>query len=134
MNFALVKDGIVENIVIWDGEGDLFEGYKAVNIEGLGIGVGWTYDGKKFTAPAEPPQPELTHEELVQQAEFQKQTLISQANEYIDSKQWPSKLALGRLSDADKALFNQWLDYLDALDALDISAAPNIHWPENPAE
>ena len=132
MNYALVKDGVVENIVLWDGEGDLFEGYVAVNIDGLGVGVGWTYDGKKFTAPVEPPQPELTHEELVQQAELQKQYLIDQANGYIDSKQWPSKLALGRLSDADKALFNQWLDYLDALEAVDTSEAPDITWPTTP--
>ena len=130
--YALIKDGQVMNTVLWDGEGDIFEGYETVKIDGLGVGIGWTYDGKKFTAPAEPPQPELTHEELVQQAEFQKQTLISQANEYIDSKQWPSKLALGRLSDADKALFNQWLDYLDELEAVDTSEAPDITWPTSP--
>lgn len=132
MNYALVKDGIVENVVIWDGEDDLFDGFETVSIDGLEVGIGWTYDGKVFTAPVEPPQPEPTYDELVQQAELQKQILISQANEYIDSKQWPSKLALGRLSDADKLLFNEWLDYLDALEAVDTSTAPEVNWPDKP--
>ena len=128
--YALIKDGQVMNTVLWDGEGDIFEGYETVKIDGLGVGIGWTYDGKKFTAP---PVPEPTHEELVQQAEIQKQALINDANNHIDSNQWPSKLALGRLSDDDKALFNKWLDYLDALKAVDTSTAADITWPEIPA-
>lgn len=128
--YALIKDGQVMNTVLWDGEGDIFEGYETVKIDGLGVGIGWTYDGKKFTAP---PVPEPTHEELVRQAEVEKLTLINDANSYIDGNQWPSKLALGRLSDDDKALFNEWLDYLDALGAVDTSTAPNITWPVPPA-
>lgn len=127
--YALIKDGQVVNTVVWDGEGDIFEGYETFKIDGLGVGIGWTYDGKIFTAPVEPPQPEPTHDELVQQAELQKQTLISQANEYIDSKQWPSKLALGSLKDDEKASFNKWLDYLDALESVDPSKAQEIVWP-----
>ncbi|CZV71052.1 tail fiber assembly protein [Enterobacter hormaechei] len=128
--YALIKDGQVMNTVLWDGEGDIFEGYETVKIDGLGVGIGWTYDGKKFTAP---PVPEPTHEELVRQAEVEKLTLINDANSYIDGNQWPSKLALGRLSDDDKALFNEWLDYLDALKAVDTSSAADITWPEIPA-
>lgn len=128
--YALIKDGQVVNAVVWDGEGDIFEGYETVKIDGLGVGIGWTYDGKKFTAP---PVPEPTHEELVRQAEVKKQALINDANSYIDGNQWPSKLALGRLSDDDKALFNKWLDYLDALKAVDTSTAADITWPEIPA-
>ena len=127
--YALITDGQVINTILWDGKGDIFEGYETVKIDGMDVGIGWTYDGKIFTAPVEPPQPEPTHDELVQQAELQKQTLISQANEYIDSKQWPSKLALGRLKDDEKASFNKWLDYLDALESVDPSKAPEIVWP-----
>ncbi|TYF69287.1 phage tail protein, partial [Enterobacter hormaechei] len=36
-------------------------------------------------------------------------------------------------SDDDKALFNEWLDYLDALKAVDTSSAADITWPEIPA-
>ncbi|HDC4268157.1 tail fiber assembly protein [Enterobacter kobei] len=128
-NYALIKNGVVQNVVIWDEHGDIFDDYTVVNLEGLLAGIGWAYDGEKFTAP---PEPEPTHDELVQQAEIHKQELISDANNYIDSNQWPSKLALGRLSDADKQSFNEWLDYLDALDAVDISAASDVNWPSRP--
>ena len=128
-NYALNKNGVVENVVIWDENGNIFDDYTVVNLEGLTAGIGWTYDGEKFSAP---PEPEPTHDELVQKAEILKQALISDANNYIDSNQWPSKLALGRLSDVDKQSFNEWLDYLDALGAVDISAAPDVNWPSRP--
>ncbi|KVK18927.1 phage tail protein [Enterobacter hormaechei subsp. steigerwaltii] len=124
--YAVIKDGIVVNTVVWDGVGDLFDAFKTKNIDGLNAGIGWTYDGKEFAAPVEPPLPEPTYDELVKQAEIEKSGLISQANDHIDSKQWPSKLALGRLKDDEKASFNEWLDYLDALESVDPSKAPEI--------
>jgi len=43
------------------------------------------------------------------------------------------KLNLGRtLTDEEKAVLSSWLDYADALNALDLSTAPNITWPEKP--
>ncbi|EOZ9308370.1 tail fiber assembly protein, partial [Citrobacter freundii] len=30
--------------------------------------------------------------------------------------------------------YNLWLDYLDALEAVDISSAPDIEWPTPPGE
>lgn len=68
-----------------------------------------------------------------EQAEAEKQERIKQANEYINSKQWPGKAVMGRISDAEKNQYNEWLDYLDALEAVDTSTAPNITWPEKPA-
>ncbi|ENE2000933.1 hypothetical protein ABM424_003086 [Enterobacter hormaechei] len=59
-DYALIKNGVVENVVIWDGEGDIFADYTAVNIDELTVGIGWSYDGTDFTAP---PEPELTDEE-----------------------------------------------------------------------
>ncbi len=77
--------------------------------------------------------PPPTHEDLVKEAEKDRQIRVSDANAMINSKQWPSKLALGRMSTKEKAQFNLWLDYLDALDAVDTSTAPDIEWPEKPA-
>lgn len=76
--------------------------------------------------------PPLSHEEEIAAAEAEKQYRIDQANEYINSKQWPGKAALGRLADDEKAQYNEWLDYLDALESVDISSAPDINWPESP--
>ncbi len=76
--------------------------------------------------------PPLTHEEEVIVANSKKQTLIDQANAYMNSKQWPGKAAIGRLKGDELAQYNLWLDYLDELEAIDTSMAPDIEWPEKP--
>lgn len=65
-------------------------------------------------------------------SEAEKQVRIDRANAYINSKQWPGKAALGRLKDAEKEQYNLWLDYFDALEAVDTSSAPDINWPLAP--
>ncbi|MHV99531.1 tail fiber assembly protein [Escherichia coli] len=83
--------------------------------------------------PAWADKPEPTHDELVAAADAEKQDRIDQANEYMNSKQWPGKAAMGRLKDNEKAQYNAWLDYLDELEAVDTSTAPDITWPTPPA-
>ncbi|ENR0228025.1 tail fiber assembly protein [Enterobacter roggenkampii] len=78
-------------------------------------------------------KPEPTYDELVAAADAEKQERIDQANEYMNSKQWPGKAAMGRLKDNEKAQYNAWLDYLDELEAVDTSTAPDITWPTPPA-
>ncbi|EGT5759873.1 tail fiber assembly protein [Cronobacter sakazakii] len=86
-------------------------------------------DGYPAWADIPPP----THDELVAMADAQKQSLINEANEHINSKQWPGKAAMGRLKDPEKVQYNAWLDYLDALEAVDTSTAPDITWPDQPS-
>jgi len=76
--------------------------------------------------------PPLTQEEYQALAEDEKLRRIAAANAYINSQQWPSRLTLKRLSTAEKATFTAWLDYLDALTAIDTATAPDIVWPEKP--
>ncbi|MBJ9237125.1 tail fiber assembly protein [Citrobacter koseri] len=78
--------------------------------------------------------PAPTQEELIADADGEKQQLINEANDYMNSKQWPGKAAMGRLTDSEKAQYNAWLDYLDALEAVDTSSAPDIEWPTPPAQ
>ena len=78
-------------------------------------------------------KPEPTHDELVAAADAEKQERIDHANAYMNSKQWPGKAAIGRLKGEELAQYNLWLDYLDALEAIDTSTAPDITWPEPPA-
>ncbi|EHU6088100.1 tail fiber assembly protein [Escherichia coli] len=73
------------------------------------------------------------HAADVAAAETEKQARIDRANTYINRKQWPGKAALGRLKDEEKEQYNLWLDYLDALEAVDTSSAPDINWPTPPA-
>ncbi|HHJ1295152.1 TPA: tail fiber assembly protein, partial [Escherichia coli] len=67
------------------------------------------------------------------EAERKKQALINRVNEYINSKQWPGKAAIGRLKGEELAQYNLWLDYLDALELVDTASAPDIEWPTPPA-
>ena len=65
-------------------------------------------------------------------ADNEKSRLTQEANDYINSKQWPGKAAMGRLKDTEKSLYNIWLDYLDSIEAVDVSTAPDIKWPKQP--
>ncbi|EOC0421579.1 tail assembly chaperone [Cronobacter sakazakii] len=77
-------------------------------------------------------KPEPTHEEQTAMADLEKQSLINQANEYMNSKQWPGKAAIGRLKGDELVQYNLWLDYLDALEAVDTTEPHKIIWPESP--
>ncbi len=74
--------------------------------------------------------PPPTKEQLVEQAEAKKQSLIAEVN--METEMLRAKLALGRIKDDEKALLNAWLDYLDELEAVDVSTAPDIIWPVKP--
>lgn len=78
--------------------------------------------------------PAPTHDELIAEAEREKQQRIDAANEFMNSKQWPGKAAIGRLKGDELAQYILWLDYLDALEAVDTSSAPDIIWPTPPGE
>lgn len=74
--------------------------------------------------------PPPTHEELVAEAEVEKQRRINQANDYMNSRQWPGKAVLGRLKGDELVQYNLWLNYLDELGAVDTLTAPEIEWPD----
>lgn len=65
-------------------------------------------------------------------ADVEKSRLIKEANDFINRQQWPGKAAMGRLKDTEKSQYNLWLDYLDALEAVDTSSAQDIEWPLYP--
>ncbi|ESA29118.1 TPA: tail fiber assembly protein [Escherichia coli] len=78
--------------------------------------------------------PPLTKEDLIAATEYERQRRIDVANDFMNSKQWPGKAAIGRLKGDELTQYNLWLDYLDALEAVDTSSAPDIKWPTPPGE
>ncbi|MCU6275754.1 tail fiber assembly protein [Morganella morganii] len=74
--------------------------------------------------------PPPTKEQLIEQAEAEKQRRIAEV--HTETQMLQTKLALGRIKDDEKARLNAWLDYLDELEAVDVSTAPDIIWPVKP--
>ncbi|WP_432467031.1 tail fiber assembly protein [Enterobacter roggenkampii] len=85
-------------------------------------------DGLPAWADIPPP----TKEDLIAAAENERQSRIDAANDFMNRKQWPGKAAIGRLKGDELAQYNLWLDYLEALEAVDTSSAPDINWPVPP--
>ncbi|MGV4282552.1 tail fiber assembly protein [Citrobacter freundii] len=87
-------------------------------------GKRWVFDGKKIKAF------QYSQEELKQQAEEQKNSLLEAAKSKIIVPQ--TKLALGRpLTEAQQAELIDWLDYIDELEACD-PMVDGFVWPEVP--
>jgi len=62
-NYAVVKDGAVENIVVWDGQTAFsVEGFELVEAT-ADTRIGGNWDGNVFTF-VEPPAPEPTAEQV----------------------------------------------------------------------
>ena len=69
MQYAIIRDGIVENVAEWDGESTWMppDGTTLQSLEGSTAGPGWTFDGSAFSPPepiASPPRP-LTPREFM---------------------------------------------------------------------
>ncbi|WP_326928866.1 tail fiber assembly protein [Citrobacter sp. RHBSTW-00881] len=132
-NFALIKDGTVENIFVCEDDTiaqSLFPDETVICINNPEVGIGWFYANGQFSAP---PQQEKSHNELVAEAEAEKRARIDAATSRIVV--WQTKLLMGRkLTDDEFASLNAWMDYIDALTAIDISTAPDIEWLTPPGE
>lgn len=136
-NVAVIKDGVVITLALFGNDEDLAtfdfeqiygEGIEAVKLdEGSIVTMGWTYDGVKFTAP---PEPEPDHDDLVRQAENEKYNRLSSADSIF--LEWQTKLLLNIASEEEKNAVIAWVNYKDAVRAVDTQQAPNITWPEQP--
>ncbi|MDU9496524.1 tail fiber assembly protein [Escherichia coli] len=131
-SYAVIENGMVVNVIVWDGEDEFTvpDNLQLINISDISEqpGIGWAYSDGVFTAP---PTPERSHDELVVDAEQKKQSLIDAAMVNISVIQL--KLQAGRkLTQEETTRLNVVLDYIDAVTATDTSTAPDVIWPELP--
>ncbi|MGD2819605.1 tail fiber assembly protein, partial [Escherichia coli] len=69
-------------------------------------------------------------------AEKKRQNLLNEAKDITSD--WKTELELGTISDDDKARLTQWMEYIKAVKALDLSTVTDeasfnaINWPERP--
>ncbi|EGM0646947.1 tail fiber assembly protein, partial [Escherichia coli] len=121
MNYAVIENGVVTNIAVWDGESDWQQTNALVLPVSDNVRIGWYYEKGKFSPPTQPPK---THDELLREAEAQRQSLIDAAMASISLIQL--KLQAGRkLVQAETTRLNTVLDYIDAVTATDTSTAPD---------
>lgn len=133
-NYALVKDKKVFNTVVWDGEEEVSFGddVSAVLIpEGDAVSIGYSYDGKKFTAP------DLTAEQkaaqdaaAVSMNNTLKSTLMSEASQRISVLQ--DAVDLDMATDDETKALPLWKKYRVLLSRIDADISGTVTWPEKP--
>lgn len=127
-NYAVIENGMVVNVIVWDGVAGLGDGDQMIIETVDGCCIGWTYAGGEFIPP---PVADQDPAELIASADAEKQNRLSYATNKIVV--WQTKLLMGRtLTDSESAELNAWMDYIDAVQAIDTSTAPDINWPESP--
>lgn len=75
--------------------------------------------------------PPPTPAQYVHMADAKKVSLLNDANSITDD--WRTELALGIISDEDKASLISWMQYIKVVKAVDTSTAPIIVWPKKPS-
>ena len=56
-NYAVVKNGVVENMVVWDGETEFFVDGATLVVADSNARIGGTYDGAFHYVEPTPPEP-----------------------------------------------------------------------------
>ncbi|MBQ0266493.1 tail fiber assembly protein [Providencia rettgeri] len=74
--------------------------------------------------------PPVSKEQLIAEAEQQKQSLLTEANSAIAPLQ--DAVDLDMATDEEVALLKEWRKYRVLLNRVDTSLAPDIDWPQKP--
>ena len=83
------------------------------------------WDGEKWITDTA-----AQHAAAVAEADAQKSALLDEANAV--TADWRTELALGIISDSDKAGLIAWMKYIRAVKECDTSTAPNVAFPSKP--
>lgn len=145
-NYALVKDGAVSSVVVWDGvpftpatdDAPAFgwsppDGYTAIEIPNDSyVTEGWTYDGTTFTAP--PVQvPVLSSAEILASNTATRDSLSAIAtNQIAILTDATDPDIVDTVDPADVASLRAWKQYRVALSKLDLTRAIPA-WPTPPS-
>lgn len=132
--WALVRDGVVENTFLWDGEGEYQHdaGTIVVEYDESNIaGPGYLYDGANFSRPplTEQQQEDLTQAKI-QSNVAMKQMLMDDASQRIGVLQ--DAVDLEMATDEEAAALPLWKKYRVLLSRIDANTADEIEWPAKP--
>ncbi|MDF7658292.1 hypothetical protein PUG81_04870 [Erwiniaceae bacterium L1_54_6] len=137
-NYALIKNGSVENVVVWDGTGDLFSDYTAqVIADGEMVGPGFVAEQDSsgnwtFSAPVVVITPEEQAAINLQaaQSEYDRASdKITALNQQIEDEDYT-----GTTEDVVKASLTSWTTYRKALRAYISTGDGSATLPTAPTE
>ncbi|EMD0832276.1 tail fiber assembly protein, partial [Morganella morganii] len=74
--------------------------------------------------------PPVTKEQLIAEAETQKQMLIAETSQ--KTQLWQTQLMLGIITEEDKASLKEWMLYVQDVQAVDPSLGAGVVWPTPP--
>lgn len=143
-NYALMKDGSVENVIVWDGVPytpptdeqpasgwSPPDGYSTIALEdGSPVSPGWTFDGTMFAAPAPAPLPPKTAEQIKTENTATRDGLLSIATNAIAPLQ--DAVDLDIATDLEQALLKQWKQFRVAVNRVDLTVDDQT-WPGQPS-
>lgn len=137
-SYALIKDGVVVNAVLWDGEGDLFPEYETYEIkEEDSVSPGFTAEKDKkgnwvFTAPVVELTPEEKANKNIQEASSsydRASVKITSLNQIIEDQDYSSSV-----EEDVRAELATWTSYRKALRAYLAKGDGKVSLPKSPEQ
>lgn len=128
-NYALVENGVVVNLILWDGVAE-FDPSPAIAVKvNTPISLGWLYDGKKFIAPPTAPVNESV---IIRSNETQRTNLMNEATRWIAvlTDAIDPDIMGDDINPEDEALLKLWKAYRVKLSRL--TDMLNPEWPDKP--
>lgn len=135
MKYAVIKDGQVINVILWDGVdasfAEVFSADGAILQElpdDSPVGPSWTHNGTEFVAPPVPPVPPMTAE----QAGAERDRLMAYATAQIAPLQ--DAVDMDEATAAEIAALTAWKKYRLAVSRTSTSTGwPDaVQWPAVP--
>lgn len=136
--YALVKDGIVINTILWDNEDQpdfdygKSSGVEAVEVaEGTAVDIGYLYSKGKLAAPplTEEQKAEIESRQIAANLSL-KELLISEATQRRDILQ--DAVDMDEATDEEETALPLWKKYRLLLSRVDANTSGQIQWPDKP--
>ncbi|MEX5413424.1 tail fiber assembly protein [Atlantibacter hermannii] len=125
MSYAIIENGVVVNVVMWDGQDkEIFAGKNIVDISDKPVGIGYLYKNKKFLPPVR------SQADDIDAAMEQKSAFLALATREIAPLQ--DAADLGIATDDETTSLAEWRKFRVLVNRIDPSAAPDIDWPPIP--
>lgn len=146
--YATVENGIVTNLIAYDGKSETGYNTPPIAIDELSVSVGDRYvNGVFYIRPLDGFEYQFTADKgwiittagqadkdaaAIVYAEHEKASRLAYASQI--TLDWRTMLLLGEISDEDKAKLSGWMRYIEDVKIVDTSTAPNLEWPALPSE